>query len=60
MKAASSDGPEKITQVISTRLAALWDAWRSKDSSAQSAILVDQYSAVYADSTLHTGTPTAY
>ncbi len=49
----------QLTEVISPRLFALWDAYKNKDAAAHNAFLTDDYTAVHPDGTLHSGKPTA-
>ncbi len=54
----SASAPE-LTEAITARLFALWDAWKNKDAATHNAILADDYTGVYPDGTLHSGKPTA-
>ncbi len=51
--------PPQLTDAISPRLFALWDAYKNKDAAAHHQFLTDDYTAVHPDGTLHSGKPTA-
>ena len=48
-----------LTKLLSDRVVAIWDAWRQQDVDAHSALLADDYAAVYPDGSVQAGRPTA-
>ncbi len=59
MNPARSAAAPELTEAISARLFALWDAWKNQDAAAHHQFLTDDYTAVHPDGTLHAGKPTA-
>ncbi len=48
-----------LTQAISPLIHKIWDAYRTGDAAAHSALLADDYTAVHPDGSVHLGKPTA-
>jgi hypothetical protein len=56
---AQSVSIPQLTEVISARLVAQWEAWKNQDAASNSAIIADDFNSFWPDGTRHTGKPTA-
>ena len=58
MEIMHSSIPE-LTEAISARLVAQWEAWKNQDAASNNAIIADDFNSFWPDGTRHTGKPTA-
>ena len=49
----------ELTEAISTRLVAQWEAWKNQDAASNNAIIADDFNSFWPDGSRHTGKPTA-
>jgi ketosteroid isomerase-like protein len=50
---------QEITEAISARLMAQWEAWKNQDAASNNAVIADDFTSFWPDGTRHTGKPTA-
>ena len=49
----------ELTEVISARLLAQWEAWKNQDAASNNAIIADDFNSFWPDGSRHIGKPTA-
>jgi len=49
----------ELTEAISARLVAQWEAWKNQDAASNNAIIADDFNSFWPDGSRHTGKPTA-
>jgi len=49
----------ELTEAISARLVAQWEAWKNQDAASNSAIIADDFNSFWPDGSRHIGKPTA-
>jgi hypothetical protein len=49
----------ELTEAISTRLVAQWEAWKNQDAASNGAIIADDFHSFWPDGSFHIGKPTA-
>ena len=48
-----------LTEAISARLVAQWEAWKHQDAASNNAIIADDFTSFWPDGSRHIGRPTA-
>jgi hypothetical protein len=48
-----------MTEAISARLVAQWEAWKNQDTACNNAVIADEFDSFWPDGTRHVGKPTA-
>ena len=48
---------EQMTDAISARLAAQWEAWKNQDPASNNAMIADEFDSFWPDGTRHVGKP---
>ena len=59
MEMAHKVSMPELTEAISTRLVAQWEAWKNQDAASNNVIIADDFNSFWPDGTRHTGKPTA-
>ena len=49
----------ELTEAISARLVAQWEAWKNQDAASNNAIIADDFNSFWPDGSRHIGKPTA-
>ena len=49
----------EVTEAISARLVAQWEAWKNQDAASNNAIIADEFDSFWPDGSRHVGKPTA-
>jgi ketosteroid isomerase-like protein len=49
----------ELTEAISARLVAQWEAWKNQDAASNNAVLADDFNSLWPDGSRHVGKPTA-
>src|SRR5208283_3533283 len=49
----------ELTEAISARLVAQWEAWKNQDAKSNNAIIADDFNSFWPDGSRHLGKPTA-
>jgi len=59
MEMAHNVSIPELTEAISARLVAQWEAWKNQDAASNNAILADDFNSFWPDGSRHIGKPTA-
>ena len=59
MEMAQNVSIPELTEAISARLLAQWEAWKSQDAASNNAIIADDFNSFWPDGSRHIGKPTA-
>jgi hypothetical protein len=59
METADSASIPEMTEAISARLVAQWEAWKNQDAASNNAIIADDFHSFWPDGSRHIGKPTA-
>jgi hypothetical protein len=59
MEMAHNVSMQEMTEAISARLVAQWEAWKDQDAASNDAIIADDFNSFWPDGTRHIGKPTA-
>jgi ketosteroid isomerase-like protein len=59
MGMAHNDSIPEMTEAISARLLAQWEAWKNQDAASNYAIVADDFNSFWPDGSRHIGKPTA-
>jgi len=59
MEMAHNVSISELTEAISARLVAQWEAWKNQDAASNNAIIADNFDSFWPDSSRHVGKPTA-
>ena len=59
MEMAHNDSIPELTEAISARLVAQWEAWNNQDAASNDAIIADDFNSFWPDGSRHIGKPTA-
>ena len=59
MEMANNASMPELTEAISARLIAQWEAWKNQDAAYNNAIIADDFNSYWPDGSRHLGKPTA-
>jgi ketosteroid isomerase-like protein len=59
MEMANNASMPELTEAISARLVAQWEAWKNQDAASNNAIIADDFNSFWPDGSRHIGKPTA-
>jgi ketosteroid isomerase-like protein len=59
MEMAHNVSIPELTEAISARLVAQWEAWKNQDAASNNAIIADDFNSFWPDGSRHIGKPTA-
>ena len=59
METAYNISIPELTEAISARLVAQWEAWKNQDAASNNAIIADEFDSFWPDGSRHIGKPTA-
>jgi ketosteroid isomerase-like protein len=59
MEMAHNDSIPELTEAISARLVAQWEAWKNQDAASNNAIIAEDFNSFWPDGSRHIGKPTA-
>jgi len=59
MEMAQNVSIEEMTEAISARLTAQWEAWKHQDAASNNVIIADDFHSFWPDGSRHIGKPTA-
>src|SRR3981189_1063875 len=59
MEMAHNVSIPELTEAISARLVAQWEAWKNQDAASNNAIIADDFTSFWPDGSRHIGKPTA-
>ena len=59
MQTADNVSIPEMTEAISARLTAQWEAWKNQDAASNNAIIADEFHSFWPDGSRHIGKPTA-
>jgi hypothetical protein len=59
MEMAHNVSIPEMTEAISARLVAQWEAWKDQDAASNDAIIADDFNSFWPDGSRHIGKPTA-
>jgi ketosteroid isomerase-like protein len=59
MQTADNGSIAEMTEAVSARLHAQWEAWKNQDAASNNAIIADDFHSFWPDGSRHIGKPTA-
>ena len=59
MEMAHSVSISEVTEAISARHVAQWEAWKNQDAASNNAVIADDFNSFWPDGSRHIGKPTA-